>query len=194
MKKKDFLMLIRYFDFIFALFGLIVLFPFMLVIFIFCFFDTGSPLFFQQRVGRHQQIFVLVKFRTMIPEAKQVPTHLANQSDLTVCGSFLRRTKLDELPQMWNVLKGEMSFVGPRPCLIEQKKLRFKRQKQGVFLFRPGVTGLAQLAGIDMSNPDLLVDAEVKMLNNLSLGSYFFLIFKTIFGGGNGDRIPEGRE
>ena len=110
-------MLIRFFDILFALLGLTLGLPVLALLWLMGLWDTGSPLFRQQRVGQNQQLFVLVKFRTMRPDAASVATHLADASAITSFGRFLRRTKLDELPQLWNVLKGEMSLVGPRPCL-----------------------------------------------------------------------------
>ena len=85
-----------------------------------------------------------------------VASHLASATSITPFGNFLRKSKLDELPQLWNVLKGEMSLVGPRPCLFNQEELIAERDKRGVFEVRPGITGLAQVNTIDMSTPELL--------------------------------------
>src|SRR5690606_3093957 len=106
----------------FSFIGLILGFPVMLLIALIGLFDTGSPIFRQVRVGRNRQPFVLVKFRTMKKDTASVASHLASASAITPFGGFLRRTKLDELPQLWNVLKGEMSLVGPRPCLFNQEE------------------------------------------------------------------------
>mgnify|MGYP003136009537 FL=1 len=105
----------RFLDFLFSLFGLILGFPVLLVLYIIGLFDTGSPIFRQERVGRDKRPFTLVKFRTMSVDTVSVASHLASTSSITKFGLFLRRTKLDELPQLWNVLKGDMSLVGPRP-------------------------------------------------------------------------------
>ena len=114
--------MLRIFDFTFALLGLIFAFPVLLVVYVLGLFDTGSPLFRQERVGRHQKPFVLVKFRTMKIDTASVASHLASSASITRMGAFLRKTKLDELPQLWNVLKGEMSLVGPRPGLFSQQE------------------------------------------------------------------------
>lgn len=151
--------------------------------------DTGSPLFRQQRVGRRQQPFMLVKFRTMRPDTASVASHLADASAITPFGRFLRRTKLDELPQLWNVLKGEMSLVGPRPCLCSQEELIAERVVRGVFDVRPGVTGLAQVQGIDMSTPYLLARTDAQMIKTMSIPNYFNYILLTVQGRGSGDRI-----
>jgi O-antigen biosynthesis protein WbqP len=182
----------RLFDICFASFGLILLSPLLMLIWVIAWFDNYSPLFRQQRVGRNQVPFVLVKFRTMRLDTASVATHLADASAVTGWGLFLRRSKLDELPQLWNVLKGEMSLVGPRPCLFNQKELIQEREALGIFSARPGITGLAQISGIDMSTPKLLAEADAKMLKNLDLHLYFKCIFKTLRGAGYGDRIPWG--
>lgn len=163
--------------------------PILLVLWVLGWFDTGSPLFRQERVGRYQKPFTLVKFRTMRPDTASVATHLADASSVTKLGHFLRRSKLDELPQLWNVLKGEMSLVGPRPCLFSQTELIDERESCGVFNVRPGITGLAQIKGIDMSTPRLLAETDALMLKEMSLRAYFTFIFKTVTGSGSGDRI-----
>lgn len=180
---------IRLFDFVFSLVGLVVGFPVLLVLTIVGLFDTGSPIFRQVRVGRHQKPFTLVKFRTMKMDTVSVATHLASSASITRFGNFLRRTKLDELPQLWNVLKGDMSLVGPRPGLFNQEELTEERAKRGVFNVRPGITGLAQVSEIDMSTPALLAETDQKMINNLTLVDYFKYIFMTVAGKGAGDRV-----
>ena len=183
--------MIRILDFFLAAIGLALLSPLILLVMILGWFDTRSPLFRQERVGRGQQSFVLVKFRTMRLDTASVASHLADASSITSLGHFLRHTKLDELPQLWNVLKGEMSLVGPRPCLLNQQKLVIERDKRGVYKSRPGITGLAQIHGIDMSKPKLLAKTDAKMLETLNLLNYFRYIFLTILGKGSGDRVRE---
>lgn len=161
----------------------------MLCILLLGFLDTGRPVFTQERLGRNQVPFTLFKFRTMAPNTASVATHLAVSKAITSFGGFLRRTKLDELPQMWNVVKGEMSFVGPRPGLPNQPDLTDAREKHGVFTVQPGITGLAQVSGIDMSTPELLAETDAKMIAEMSVYNYFKYIFLTVVGKGSGDRI-----
>jgi O-antigen biosynthesis protein WbqP len=184
---------IRTLDFLFSLLGLVFGFPVLLVLYFIGLFDTGSPVFKQQRVGRLKRPFTLVKFRTMSVDTASVASHLASNASITKFGHFLRRTKLDELPQLWNVLKGEMSLVGPRPCLFNQEELIQEREQRGVLAARPGVTGLAQVNDIDMSTPRLLAETDAKMLTNLTVAAYFKYILMTVSGKGSGDRVP-GRE
>lgn len=183
--------MIRLFDVLFAFVGLTAGFPVLLIITLIGLFDTGSPIFRQERVGRNRKSFILVKFRTMKPDTASVASHLADTSAITPLGRFLRRTKLDELPQLWNVLKGEMSLVGPRPCLFSQTELIEERDRRGVLLARPGITGLAQINDIDMSTPRLLAETDAKMLGTLSIRNYFHFIFMTVLGKGSGDRIKD---
>jgi O-antigen biosynthesis protein WbqP len=126
-------LLIRFLDVALSALGLVMTLPLMLVLLLLGWWDTRSPLFRQERVGRNQRPFTLVKFRTMRPGTASVATHLADAAAVTPFGRFLRRTKLDELPQLWNVLRGEMSLVGPRPCLPNQDELIAERQRRGVF-------------------------------------------------------------
>lgn len=172
--------------------GLVLGAPLMAVLLVAGFLDTGSPLFRQTRVGRHRAPFTLVKFRTMRPSTPSVASHLADAAAVTSYGGFLRRTKLDELPQLWNVLRGDMSLVGPRPCLVNQAELVEERHRLGVFEARPGVTGLAQLSGIDMSTPRLLAETDARMLDGLTPAMYLRYVVRTALGAGAGDAVARG--
>jgi lipopolysaccharide/colanic/teichoic acid biosynthesis glycosyltransferase len=180
---------IRLFDLVFALLGLVFGAPVLLILVLIGQFDTGSPIFRQVRVGRNKKPFTLVKFRTMKVDTASVASHLASSSSITKFGHFLRRTKLDELPQLWNVLKGEMSLVGPRPGLFNQEELTAARDRMGVFSVRPGITGLSQVNEIDMSTPELLAESDAKMIAEMSVSNYFKYIFQTVSGKGSGDRV-----
>lgn len=181
--------LLRVLDLLFATLGLVFGAPILLLITLIGLFDTGSPIFRQQRVGRYQKPFILVKFRTMALDTQSVASHLADSSAITRFGRFLRRTKLDELPQLWNVLRGEMSLVGPRPGLFNQQELIQQREKRGIYEVRPGITGLAQVNAIDMSTPVLLAETDQKMIQQLSITEYFRYIVMTLSGKGRGDRV-----
>lgn len=180
---------LRWLDVVLAGSGLLLLWPVLLVLCVLGWLDTRSPLFRQERVGRHQRPFVLVKFRTMRVGTASVASHLASSSAITPLGAFLRRTKLDELPQLWNVLWGDMSLVGPRPGLSNQTELTAARAAQGVFAARPGITGLAQVNGIDMSTPELLAKTDAQMLRVLGVVNYFRFIVLTVLGKGTGDAV-----
>jgi lipopolysaccharide/colanic/teichoic acid biosynthesis glycosyltransferase len=125
----------------------------------------------------------------MYIDTLSVATHLADKDSITKFGKFLRKSKLDELPQLWNVLIGDMSLVGPRPNLYNQVDLIYEREKLGVYNVRPGITGLAQINKIDMSTPQLLAETDQEMISQLSIFTYFKYILLTIIGNGMGDRI-----
>ena len=171
----------RLLDIIFSFIGLIILMPLLFLLLLIAWLETGSPLFIQKRVGYNLNSFRLIKFRTMKVGTMSIGTHLINKSSVTFFGYFLRKTKLDELPQLWNVLRGNMSLVGPRPCLFNQKKLIQERKKRKVFNVRPGITGLAQIKGISMSTEVLLAQTDSKMIKKMSLFYYFYYIFFSIF-------------
>lgn len=181
--------MIRLLDFLFSLFGLLLAMPFLVILYIIGLFDTGSPIFMQERVGRDKKPFTLIKFRTMTVDTASVASHLASTASITPFGGFLRKTKLDELPQLWNVLKGEMSLVGPRPGLFNQEELTKARDAKNVFAVRPGITGLAQVNEIDMSTPELLAKTDREMIDTLTIGNYFKYILMTVTGSGSGDRV-----
>lgn len=152
--------------------------------------SEGPGVFRQDRVGRNGKIFTCYKFRTMKVGTVQAGTH--NVSAVAVTdglGQFLRRTKIDELPQVWNILRNEISLVGPRPCLPVQEELVEERRRRSVLRVMPGITGLAQSEGIDMSDPVRLAvrDAEYVALQSLSLD--LGILARTLLGGGQGDKV-----
>ena len=181
--------MMRILDIVLSAAGLIVTSPLLILLSFVGWRDTGSPIFRQERVGRHQRPFVLYKFRTMRLETPQVATHLVAAASVTTFGGFLRRTKLDELPQLWNVLWGEMSLVGPRPCLFNQTELIRAREARGIFDVRPGITGLAQVNGVDMSDPTRLATLDAEMLRQLTVLAYLRYILWTATGRGAGDQV-----
>ncbi len=151
----------RIFDIVCAVSGLVLMaLPMLAIVVVIRRDRDGGALFAQQRIGRGGRPFTCYKFRTMHTGTAQRPTHEAVASDVTEVGRVLRRTKLDELPQLWNVLTGDMSLVGPRPCLTSQHELIAARRALGVDKLLPGITGLAQVNGIDMSSPGRLAEVD----------------------------------
>jgi O-antigen biosynthesis protein WbqP len=172
--------MIRLLDIVFSFLGLILFLPLFILIFFVRFLDKGFPLFIQKRVGLNLKNFTLIKFRTMKIGTLSVGTHLIKSSNISYFSHFLRKFKLDELPQLLNVLMGHMSLVGPRPCLPNQKRLIIERKKRGIYKVKPGITGLAQVSGINMSRPLLLAKTDLKMVKQMNLFYYFYYIFKTV--------------
>jgi lipopolysaccharide/colanic/teichoic acid biosynthesis glycosyltransferase len=172
-----------------AFFGLLITFPILFLVTIIGYIDTRSPIFIQERMGKNKLSFKLIKFRTMSVETKSVASHLASTASITKLGAFLRKTKLDELPQLWNVLLGDMSLVGPRPNLFNQEELITARSEKAVYDVRPGITGLAQIQNIDMSTPIKLARTDAIMIKKMSLKNYFLYIIKTVTGSGAGDAV-----
>ena len=152
-------------------------------------FGKKSFFFIQKRLGRDKTIFELIKIRTMKINTEENPTHKTSVSDITKLGAFLRKLKIDEIPQVINVLRGDMSFVGPRPCLSIQKELIIKRDEKNIFSVKPGITGLAQINRIDMSNPDILVKYDSQYLEKASIKFDLLIILYTIIGRGSGDSV-----
>jgi lipopolysaccharide/colanic/teichoic acid biosynthesis glycosyltransferase len=180
---------IRLLDVSLSLTGLIILSPVFVVVWLLVRMESPVPLFRQQRIGRFQRPFVLIKFRTMRQDTAALATHLVDATAITRVGRFLRASKLDELPQLWNVLCGDMSLVGPRPCLPSQTALITHRASRGVYASRPGITGLAQVRGIDMSTPEHLAEQDAEMLATLDVKAYFRYVILTLSGRGSGDRV-----
>ena len=181
--------MIRFFDFFLSGLAFFVLLPVFICLFILGYFDTGSPLFIQPRMGLNKKTFYLIKFRSMHINTPSLPTHLNNFSSITKFGRFLRSSKLDELPQLLNVLGGSMSLVGPRPNLLDQHDLIRERLLLNVYRAKPGLTGLSQVNNIDMSNPVLLAKTDSEMLKDFNLLIYFKIIFITLGGKGFSDKI-----
>ena len=155
--------------------------------------SPGPAIFAQTRVGRNEQPFVCYKLRTMFSDTGDHPSHEVGASKVTPAGAILRRTKLDELPQFINVIKGELSLVGPRPCLPSQTELIEARRREGVFVCRPGITGLAQIRGIDMSVPETLAAVDKEYLQTRTFLGDLRILIATVTGAGRGvDRVAEG--
>lgn len=151
--------------------------------------SSGPGFFYQQRVGKNGRLFWCVKFRTMSVATPHVPTHEVTATSVTTAGSVLRRLKLDELPQVWNVLRNDLSFVGPRPCLPSQVELLRERDRLGVLAIMPGITGFAQINGVDMSDPRRLAAWDARYLQMRSLRLDASIMLATVAGHGGGDRI-----
>ena len=151
--------------------------------------SEGPAIFTQKRVGRYGRVFTCYKFRTMRTGTAQAGTHDTPASAITTVGAFLRRTKLDELPQVLNVLLNQMSLVGPRPGLPVQIELIERRRARDVFVMKPGITGLAQVNDVDMSDPAQLAAWDHRYGAFRTLLSNVAILIRTARGGGKGDRI-----
>ena len=150
-----------------CLIGLILISPLLALCCIFILIEDGPPFFFkQERIGLHQKNFTIYKIRTLKKSAPQVGTHELEESFKLKAGKIIRMMKLDEFPQLLNVIKGELNLVGPRPGLISQIKLKQSRERLGIFESTPGITGLSQILGYDMSNPDKLAAVDKIYIQN----------------------------
>ena len=183
--------IINFYDIFISILILFFLSPVILVVFIICFFESGNPIFIQKRVGRNKKSFNLIKFRTMKIDTPSMASHLISRKSVTKFGRLIRLLKLDELPQLINVIKGDMSLVGPRPCLFNQFELIELREKYKVFKVKPGITGLSQIKGIDMSKPQKLAETDQIMILNMKHIDYFKYLLLTLFGKGIGDKVSK---
>ena len=176
----------RVLDFIFSLVAIIILSPAILLIYLLVLISSGRPVIFkQQRVGYKNKVFTIYKFRTMKRGMRQTKTEdLTDEeikNDITVIGRFLRKLSLDELPQLVNILKGDMSFVGPRPLIVEEKEIRELREKNNVYSVRPGITGLAQVNGRDFITDEQKVQFDKEYVENQSIIMDIKILFKTFW-------------
>jgi lipopolysaccharide/colanic/teichoic acid biosynthesis glycosyltransferase len=153
--------------------------------------SEGRAVFAQLRVGREGQTFVCYKFRTMQVGTRQAATHEMTGDAITPAGRWMRRLKLDELPQAWNILRGDMSLIGPRPCLPSQHALIDWRNRLGVLQVRPGITGLAQVRGVDMSDPERLARLDAEYIARRSVFLDFRIILATARGSGSRDYVAK---
>lgn len=180
----------RIFDIGLAGIGLLLTFPFVLIACLAIRLSSpGRAIFAQTRVGRNRKPFTCYKLRTMEKGTRIAGTHEVSAASVTSVGKFLRASKLDELPQLWNVLRGDMSLVGPRPCLPVQEELIEERDKRGVLDLAPGITGLAQIEGIDMSEPVRLAERDAEYVRQQSFPGDLKILVSTVTGSGRGDRV-----
>ena len=186
----------RVFDFIISLIGVIVLSPIILIVALAVKFTSpGHMLFKQRRIGKNNVEFEIYKFRTMRIDTPNVPTHLLENPEewITPVGKFLRKTSLDELPQLFNILKGEMSIVGPRPALYNQIDLKEMRTEAGVHKLVPGLTGWAQINGRDEIPLSLKVKLDKEYLMKKSLFFDIKIIFMTALSVIKSEGVQEGK-
>ena len=186
----------RVFDFFMSLIAIIILSPVILIVALAVKFTSPGPMLFKQRrIGKDNIEFEIYKFRTMRIDTPNVPTHLLENPDqwITPVGKFLRKTSLDELPQLFNILKGEMSIVGPRPALYNQSDLRDMRTAVGVHKLTPGLTGWAQINGRDEIPLSLKVRFDKEYLDRKSFLFDIKIIFMTVLSVLKSDGVQEGR-
>lgn len=186
----------RILDFFLSLLGIVVLSPILLLICLAIKIDSKGPVVFKQRrVGKDKKYFNIYKFRTMKSETpKEMPTHLLNNPEafITKVGKFLRKTSLDELPQLFNILKGDMAVIGPRPALWNQYDLVAERNKYGANDILPGLTGLAQISGRDELEISVKAQLDGKYTNNLSFKLDVKCLLGTVLSIIKSDGVVEG--
>jgi len=179
----------RVFDICISLLLLVLLFWLFPIVWLLIKIDSHGPGFFvQTRVGKGEKLFSCYKFRTMALDTEEKGTHFVSNNSVTRVGKILRVTKIDELPQLVNVLKNDMSFTGPRPCLLNQTELIKLRSQKDVFSIKPGITGLAQIRGVDMSDPEKLAGVDFDYVGARGFILDIKILFATLFGKGFGDK------
>lgn len=187
----------RIIDILLAFIGIIVLSPIFLILAIVIKYTSKGPVLFKQiRVGKDNKPFKILKFRSMYVETpKDMPTHMLENPDafITNVGRIMRKTSLDELPQLWNILVGDMSIIGPRPSLPNQLDLNDLRDKNGASSIRPGLTGLAQVSGRDELEIEAKAGFDGQYANEITLLKDTSLFLKTIFSVFTSDGVKEGK-
>ena len=165
-----------------SMIGLIVILPFLIAAALLIIIEDGFPVFFQQkRLGLNQKIFTIYKLRTLKKNAPQVGTHLLDECHKLKTGRIIRALKLDEFPQLFNVIKGDLNLIGPRPGLESQAELAEARFSKGVHQTKPGITGLSQILGYDMSNPLELAKVDKIYIDNQSFQLKLIILMGTFF-------------
>ena len=160
----------RFSDIVISLIALILLSPLLIVVSIISLIYQGRPIFIgQERYGRNAKVFKVLKFRTMRKDAPVVASADIKKKYITKWGSILRKTSIDELPQLFNVLKGDMSLVGPRPLIIQEEEIHQLRLKEGIYSVRPGITGLAQINGRDECSNEEKTYYDKKYIEKMSV-------------------------
>ncbi len=185
----------RLIDFVLSFIGAIVLLPVFLIVSIVIFIDDPGPIFFKQkRVGKNKKLFWLYKFRSMKVKTPDIPTHLLDNPEqyITRVGKFLRKTSLDELPQIYNILFGKMSVIGPRPALWNQDDLVAERDKYGANDVKPGLTGWAQINGRDELEIPVKAKFDGEYIEKMSFGFDCKCFFGTIKSVLKSDGVVEG--
>ena len=173
----------RFLDLLFSIILIIILSPFMLIISVLIFIFDGSPIIFsQKRVGYNDELFNIYKFRTMKNGTRQTATAELKEVDsrVTKLGKILRKLSLDEIPQLFNVLKGDMSFIGPRPLIPQETKIRELRRQNNIYSVKPGITGWAQINGRDNVTIEQKTLLDKEYVDNRSLKMDCKIVFKTI--------------
>lgn len=156
--------------------------PIMVLASFLIFFEDGLPIFFrQERLGKNKKIFTIYKIRTMKNDAPQLGTHAVSNGFILKIGKLIRKIKLDEFPQLINVIIGDINLVGPRPGLVTQEMLLREREKKNIFKINPGITGLAQILGYDMSNPKKLSEVDLIYVKNKSKYVDLMILLGTFF-------------
>ncbi len=188
----------RFLDILCASLAIVIISPFMLVLAIWIKADSAGPVFFRQkRIGKGKSTFKILKFRTMYADTpRDVPTHQLQNADarITKAGHFLRRSSLDELPQLFNILAGQMSFVGPRPALWNQLDLIAQRDVYGANDVVPGLTGLAQVSGRDELPIAVKAKFDGEYAKRITLMGDIVILFRTFFGVLRADGVVEGEQ
>jgi len=166
-------------DFI-CIIGLLIISPFLFFAAIAIIIEDGMPvLFIQERIGKNQSIFNIIKIRTLKTGAPNIGTHLLENEYQLKCGKLIRKIKLDEFPQLINVLKGDINLIGPRPGLVSQIDLTQNRNAKGIYDIKPGITGLSQVLGYDMSDPAKLAEIDKMYIQKQSLYVDFLILIST---------------
>ena len=187
----------RFFDFTVSLLMILLLLPVFILTGIIIAIDAGNPVIYKQyRVGKDNKLFYIYKFRTMKNNTRLAATKDLTEADsvITKSGRILRKTSLDELPQLFNVLEGDMSFVGPRPLIPEEKEIRQLRKEYGIYSVRPGITGWAQVNGRDMLSDEEKALFDKEYIDKQSIAFDIKIMFKTVMVVLKRENIAEGGE